>query len=198
MSAVTAVIDHLPAGAHVVVPKVMYHGVLAQFQRYETLHRLNVSYYDAGDLKEMSKAIIMDKTHLVWVETPNNPDWTVTDIKAAAKITHNSGALLVTDCTGTPPCMTQALELGADISFHSATKYLNGHSDVSAGALSVRKTGKFWGYKAIILFQMYEVICHALFNIQSLKTLNSIHVTQEFPHFSGHRFSNPPPDLISH
>ena len=144
MSAATAVIDHLPAGAHVVIPKVMYHGVLAQFQRYEALHRLNVSYYDAGNLKEMSKAIIMDKTHLVWVETPNNPDWTVTDIKAAAKIAHNSGALLVTDCTGTPPCMTQALELGADISFHSATKYLNGHSDVSAGALSVRKTGKFW------------------------------------------------------
>ena len=144
MSAATAVIDHLPAGAHVVVPKVMYHGVLAQFQRYEALHRLDVSYYDAGDLKEMSKAIIMDKTHLVWVETPNNPDWKVTDIKAAAKIAHNSRALLLTDCTGTPPCMTQALELGADISFHSATKYLNGHSDVSAGALSVRQTGKFW------------------------------------------------------
>jgi len=48
MSAATAVIDHLPAGAHVVVPKVMYHGVLAQFQRYEALCRLNVSYYNAG------------------------------------------------------------------------------------------------------------------------------------------------------
>lgn len=144
MSAATAVIEHLPAGAHVVVPDVMYHGVLDQFQTYHAKNRLDVSYYTAGNLDEMANALRQGATQLVWVETPNNPDWTVTDIAAAAEIAHGAGAKLLTDCTGTPPCATRALDFGADISFHSATKYLNGHSDVTAGALSVRDTDAYW------------------------------------------------------
>lgn len=144
MSAATAVIDHLPAGAHVVVPKVMYHGVLQQFQKYHALGRLDVSYYTAGDLNEMAAEMRPGKTHLVWSETPNNPDWAVTDIAAAADIAHKAEAKLITDCTATPPCATRALEFGADISFHSATKYLNGHSDITAGVLSVREIGPYW------------------------------------------------------
>ncbi|MEJ6404199.1 trans-sulfuration enzyme family protein [Yoonia sp. 2307UL14-13] len=149
MSACTAVIEHLPAGAHVVAPKVMYHGVLDQLQRYAAKGRLEVSYYTAGSLDELAAAT-RDGTALVWVETPNNPNWEVTDIAAAAEIAHGAGAKLLTDCTATPPCMTRALDLGADISFHSATKYLGGHSDVSAGALSVRATGDHWDDIALI------------------------------------------------
>ncbi|NNC36130.1 MAG: aminotransferase class V-fold PLP-dependent enzyme [Acidimicrobiales bacterium] len=144
MSAAMGVIEHLPAGAHVVVPRVMYHGVLHQFQTYAARGRLSVDYYEAGNLEEMASAVQNGKTALVWAETPNNPDWTVTDIKAAAGIAHAAGAKLVTDCTGTPPCATRALDFGADISFHSATKYLNGHSDITAGVLSVRETGTYW------------------------------------------------------
>lgn len=144
MSAATAIIDHLPAGAHVVVPRVMYHGVLAQFQKYHELKRLDVSYYAAGNLEELAAAMRDGETRLVWVETPNNPEWQVTDIAAAAQIAHQAGALLLTDCTGTPPCSTRALDFGADISFHSATKYLNGHSDITAGVLSVRETAPYW------------------------------------------------------
>ena len=143
MSAATAVIDHLQENAHVVVPKAMYHGVLHQFKTYEKKGRLSVSYYKAGDLNELSD-VINHNTSLVWVETPNNPDWAVTDIRKAADITHKHGAKLLTDCTGTPPCATRALNFGADISMHAATKYLNGHSDVTAGALSVRDTGPYW------------------------------------------------------
>lgn len=144
MSAAVAVIDHLPAGAHVVVPAVMYHGVLALFQSAHAKNRLDVSYYSAGNLSEMAAVMRPGATTLVWAETPNNPDWEVTDITAAAEIAHGAGAMLLTDCTATPPCMTRALDHGADISFHSATKYLNGHSDVSAGVLSVRDPGSFW------------------------------------------------------
>ena len=104
MSAATAVIDQLDAGAHVVVPDVMYHGVLQQFKMYAAKNRLDVSYYATGNLDEMAAATRKDETALVWVETPNNPDWTVTDIKAAAAIAHGAGARLLTDCTGTPPC----------------------------------------------------------------------------------------------
>nr|WP_309502977.1 PLP-dependent aspartate aminotransferase family protein [uncultured Roseovarius sp.] len=144
MSAASAVMEALPARAHVVAPDVMYHGVLQQLQKHHALGRLDVSFYSTGDLAAMQAAIRPGETALVWVETPNNPDWDVTDIAAAARIAHDAGANLFTDCTGTPPCCTRALDLGADISFHSATKYLNGHSDVTAGALSVRETGTWW------------------------------------------------------
>jgi cystathionine gamma-synthase len=144
MSACTAVIEQLSAHAHVVVPEVMYHGVLDQFKTFAAKDRLQVSYYPAGDLDAMQAQMRPGETALVWVESPNNPNWDVTDIAAAADIAHGAGAKLMTDCTGTPPIATRALELGADISFHSATKYLNGHSDVTAGVLSVRETGEFW------------------------------------------------------
>ena len=144
ISAATAVIEHLPADAHVVVPNVMYYGVLGQFQVYEAKNRLQVSYYDAGDLDDMCSKMRDGQTALVWAETPNNPNWDVTDIAAAAEIAHAAGAKLVTDCTATPPPMVRALDLGADISFHSATKYLNGHSDITGGVLSVRETGAYW------------------------------------------------------
>lgn len=144
MSACTAVIEQLPTAAHVVIPKVMYHGVLQQIQLYEAKNRIIVSSYTAGNLDELSAAIKPGKTVLVWVETPNNPNWEVTDIAGAAELAHQAGARLIADCTGTPPNLTRALEFGADFSFHSATKYLNGHSDVTAGALSVRETGAHW------------------------------------------------------
>jgi cystathionine gamma-synthase len=136
MSACTAVLEMLPALAHVVAPRVMYHGVLNQIQNFACKNRISVSFYEAGDLSSMEAVIKNGVTQLVWVETPNNPNWEVTDISSAAKLAHGAGAKLIVDATATPPTMTKSLNLGADISFHSATKYLNGHSDVSAGVLS--------------------------------------------------------------
>ena len=144
MSACTAVIEHLPTGSHIVAPKVMYHGVLHQIQTYVANGRITASYYTAGNLEELATAVAAQETTLVWVETPNNPNWEVTDIRAAADIAHAAGAKLICDCTGTPPSMTKALDFGADISFHSATKYLNGHSDITGGVLSVREVGTYW------------------------------------------------------
>ena len=144
MSACTAVLECLEPGAHVVVPKVMYHGVLQQVRNFEARGRITVSDYTAGNTDELAAAVRPGETAIVWVETPNNPNWEVTDIAAAADIAHKAGARLVSDCTATPPCITRALDFGADISFHSATKYLNGHSDVTGGVLSVRQTGPFW------------------------------------------------------
>lgn len=150
MSACTAVIDHLPAGAHVVAPKVMYYGVLQQIQTYADKGRICVDDYSAGNLAELAAAIQPGKTNLVWVETPNNPNWEVTDIAAAAELAHAAGARLLVDATATPPTMTRALDLGADISFHSATKYLNGHSDMTAGVLSVKTVDQSWDDIAMV------------------------------------------------
>ncbi|MFX0546780.1 trans-sulfuration enzyme family protein [Roseovarius sp. S1116L3] len=144
MSAANAVLEALPMGAHVVAPGVMYHGVLHQLRKHHATGRLQVDFHPVGDLDAMRAAMRPGQTALVWVETPSNPDWTVTDIAAAARVAHDAGAKLVTDCTGTPPPGCRALDHGADISFHSATKYLGGHSDVTAGSLAVREMGGMW------------------------------------------------------
>src|SRR5690606_22326003 len=81
---------------------------------------------------------------LVWVETPANPTWEVTDIAAAADAAHAAGALLCVDNTVPTPVFTRPLALGADIVMHSATKYLNGHSAVLAGALVTARDDAFW------------------------------------------------------
>jgi cystathionine gamma-synthase len=81
---------------------------------------------------------------VVWVETPANPTWEITDIARAATLAHAAGARLVVDSTVPTPVFTQPLTLGADLVMHSATKYLNGHSDVVAGALVTRATDDFW------------------------------------------------------
>lgn len=173
MSAATCVIEHLPADAHVVVPQVMYHGVLHQFQTYAAKNRLRVDYYQSGDLDDLADKL-RDDTALVWAESPNNPEWDVTDIAAAAKLAHGVGAKLLTDCTGHPPCATQALALGADISFHSATKYLGGHSDITAGVLSVRDTGAEWEELALIRKLQGTVLqsFDAFLLIRGLRTLH--------------------------
>jgi len=173
MSACTAVIEHLPTGAHVVAPEVMYHGVLHQLQTYAAKKRLTVSYYTAGNLEELAAAVRAGETALVWVETPNNPNWEVTDIAAASEIAHAAGAKLIADCTGTPPSMTQALDLGADFSFHSATKYLNGHSDVTAGVLSVKEGGDFWD-EILLIRKLQGTVLHsqdAWLLIRGMRTL---------------------------
>ncbi len=86
-------------------------------------------------------AVKPGKTKLVWVESPANPTFEVVDIVEAARIAHEAGAVLGVDGTNAPPCTTKALQFGADIVFHSATKFLNGHSDITGGAVTVREKG---------------------------------------------------------
>jgi cystathionine gamma-synthase len=93
---------------------------------------------------DVRAALRPGKTKLVWVETPANPLWTVTDIAATAQLAHDAGALLAVDSTVPTPVLTQPLALGADIVMHAATKYLNGHSDLIAGVLVTARDDDFW------------------------------------------------------
>jgi cystathionine gamma-synthase len=100
--------------------------------------------FEGGDLASLERAMAR-RPGLVVVETPSNPWLTVVDIAAAAAIAHAAGALLAVDSTAATPMVTRPLEHGADIVMHSATKALNGHSDVLAGALAVREPdGPLW------------------------------------------------------
>ena len=139
MAAATSVILALEAGAHIVASKVMYWGFrnwLGGTSRYG----YTVDFVDTSDLAALRAAVRPGKTKLVWIETPANPLWTITDIAAAAEIAHTAGASLAVDSTVATPVLTRPLTLGADIVMHSATKYLNGHSDVIGGALAGRES----------------------------------------------------------
>jgi len=83
----------------------------------------------------MAQAIRPGVTKLVWIETPSNPTCAITDVAASARCAHAAGAILAVDSTVSTPVLTQPVTLGADLVLHSATKYLNGHSDVVAGAI---------------------------------------------------------------
>jgi cystathionine gamma-synthase len=136
MSAAIALMLGLGAGAHVVAPKVMYWSFRNWLANEAPAHGLSVDFVDAEDLEAIAAAVRPGRTKLVWLETPSNPLWGVSDIAGAATIAHSAGALLAVDSTCATPVFTRPLLLGADIVMHSATKYLNGHSDLIAGALA--------------------------------------------------------------
>ena len=125
----------LTPGNHVVAPKVMYWSLRNWLAGFAQQWGLQVDFVDADRADAIAAAVRPGATKLVWIETPANPTWDVTDIAAVADIAHRAGALLGVDSTVGTPVLTRPIELGADIVMHSATKYLNGHSDVIAGAL---------------------------------------------------------------
>ncbi|MDR6264037.1 PLP-dependent aspartate aminotransferase family protein [Roseobacter sp. N2S] len=144
MSASVAVVESLPPQAHVVAQSMMYHVGLQWLDRQADRGVISVDHFPAGDMDGLKAALKPGQTKLVWIETPANGDWSITDIAAAAELAHAAGAILMVDSTAAPPCTTKPLDLGADISFHSATKYMGGHSDFTAGVLSARKDMPLW------------------------------------------------------
>ncbi len=144
MAAATAVFQALSPGDHVVVPRVMYWALRAWLLGDATRWGLQVELADMADAARLAAAIRPGRTRLVWIETPANPTWDVTDLPAAIEAAHRAGALVAVDNTVPTPVFTRPLELGADLVMHSATKFLNGHSDVLAGALVTPRDDEFW------------------------------------------------------
>ncbi|UZF90520.1 trans-sulfuration enzyme family protein [Bosea sp. NBC_00550] len=144
MAAATAVFQALSPGDHVVASKVMYWALRAWLLTEATRWGLSVEFVETDDLTALKAAVKPGVTKLIWVETPSNPLWTITDIAGAAEIAHQAGARLAVDSTCASPVHTRPLTLGADIVMHAATKVLNGHSDVVAGALCAREDDEFW------------------------------------------------------
>lgn len=136
MAAATTAFLALERPAHVVVPTVMYWGLKKWLAEDAPGLGIEAAFVDATSIETIRAAIRPGSTRMVWIETPANPTWGLSDIAAASAIAHEAGALLGVDSTVATPVLTQPLALGADIVMHSATKYLNGHSDVLAGALA--------------------------------------------------------------
>jgi cystathionine gamma-synthase len=144
MAAATAVFQALAPGDHVLAPRVMYWSLRNWLMGFATQWGLQVELVDMDRPQAVQAALRPGRTKLVWVETPANPLWTVTDIAETARLAHAAGALLAVDSTVATPLLTQPLALGADLVMHAATKYLNGHSDLIAGVLVTREDSDTW------------------------------------------------------
>ena len=144
MAAATAVFQALAPGDHVLAPKVMYWSLRNWLMNFATHWGLDVELIDMTDPAAVQAAIRPGTTKLVWVETPANPLWTITDIAATAAIAHAAGARLAVDSTVASPVLSQPLTLGADLVMHAGTKYLNGHSDLISGVLVTRVDDEAW------------------------------------------------------
>jgi cystathionine gamma-synthase len=144
MAAATAVFQSLLPGDHVLVSRVLYWGVRKWLAEFALTWGLDIEFVDIVDLQALRAAIRPGRTRLVWVETPANPTWEITDIAAVCRIAHAAGARVAVDNTVPTPVHTRPMELGADLVVHSASKYLNGHSDVLAGAVLTARADPFW------------------------------------------------------
>ena len=144
MAGITTLFQTIPRGAHVVANETMYYNTRTWLQRMRDRGEITLALFDAVDPASLRKCLTGVKADLVWIETPSNPTWDCVDIAEAAKLAHAAGAVLGVDATVTGAVTTRPLTLGADFVFHSATKYLNGHSDVLAGVLVAREASKRW------------------------------------------------------
>ncbi len=143
-AAATAVFQSLLPGDHVLVSRILYWGVRKWLAEFGVAWGLDVEFVDTSDPDAVEAAIRRGRTRLLWVETPANPTWDVTDLAAVTRIAHAADVRVAVDNTVATPVLTRPIALGADLVVHSATKYLNGHSDVLAGAVVTASRGPFW------------------------------------------------------
>ena len=144
LAAIQAVFETVKPGSHVVVPKIMYFGALLWLRRMAEHKGLTIDQFDQNDIGSLGATVKPRRTKLVWLESPANPTFEVVDIAEAARIAHDAGALIGIDGTNAPPCTTRPIEFGADLVTHSATKFLNGHSDITGGVVTcARKDALF-------------------------------------------------------
>ncbi|HZF68604.1 MAG TPA: PLP-dependent transferase [Gemmatirosa sp.] len=132
MGCLDSIMKLFRAGDHIVCSDNVYGGTFRLFDKLLQHFGLTFSYVDARDPQRIADAMT-PATRGVFVETPTNPLMWLTDLRAAADVAHRGGALLVVDNTFATPYFQRPLELGADIVWHSTTKYLNGHSDLVGG-----------------------------------------------------------------
>ena len=136
MAAIAAVFRALPGGTTVLVQSQIYWGTTKWLREFCARRSVTLIEADLSDIGQAQSLCAHHQPDLVFIETPSNPWLRTTDIALVAEATHAAGGRLVVDATAATPILTRALDFGADIVMHSATKGINGHSDVLAGVLA--------------------------------------------------------------
>lgn len=143
-AAAAAVFQALAPGDGVLAPRSMYWALRTWIGEFAATWGLTLDSYANASIDDLATKSRTLRPRLIWIETPANPTWEITDIAAASELAREVGAVVAVDSTAATPLLTRPLELGAQIVMHSATKYLNGHSDVIAGALATVRDGDLW------------------------------------------------------
>ncbi len=148
-AATAAVFMALNPGEHVIAPTDAYYGTQRLLREQFGPWGLQYTLVDMTDPRQ-AEAARRSRTRLVWVETPSNPQWKVTDIARLAGLAHEIGARCVCDNTVATPALQRPLNFGADLVMYASTKFLGGHADVMGGALVTRVDDDFWAKVARI------------------------------------------------
>ena len=143
-AAAAAVFQSCAPGDAVLAPRSMYWALRQWLLQFAAPWGLRIQLYDNASLDDLAQKTRASRPRLIWIETPANPPWDITDIAAASELAREVGGIVAVDYTVATPLLTRPLELGARIVMHSATKYLNGHSDVIAGALATAEDDERW------------------------------------------------------
>ncbi len=139
LAAESVIIDTLPKGSHIIATDDLYGGTFRLFDKVKReLQDLKITYVDMTDESAVVQAI-KSNTRLIWVETPTNPLLKIIDLEKIAVIATAHGLISVCDNTFASTYLQKPLTLGFDLVVHSATKYLNGHSDIVAGVIVARQ-----------------------------------------------------------
>jgi cystathionine gamma-synthase len=143
MGAGTALMQSMPAGAHVILPDDSYYSFRAVAADFFSKWNLSFDIVGMENIDAVRRAM-RPQTKLVWMESPSNPLMRVVDIAALCALARERGAMSIVDGTFATPALQRPIELGADIVLHSTTKYLGGHSDVQGGALTLARRGELF------------------------------------------------------
>ena len=143
MAAVAAALRTVPNGGRVVQQSGIYWGTTKWTREFCARRDIALAEVDASDTSALAEAL-REPADIVWIETPSNPYLKVADIAACADLARGAGAALIVDATAATPVLLNPLAFGADMVMHSATKAINGHSDVLAGALVTRERDRRW------------------------------------------------------
>ena len=196
VAAISACVELLSPGDHVIAMNDLYGGTVRLFNEIKTISQgIEVTYVDMTDMQNVLEAKT-DKTKMIFVETPTNPLLRVVDLSAIADFAKAENILSVCDNTFASPYVQQPLNHGIDIVLHSATKYLGGHSDLIAGALVIGKKDDALVSKMANIVNSLGPITGAFDSYLILRSLKTLAVRMErhsenamaiAKHFEGHK-----------
>ena len=178
MAATATVLDLLDAGDHVVARDDLYGGTFRLFERVRRRSAgLDFSFVDFSDPQAL-RAALTPRTKMIWIETPSNPLLKLIDLKAVAELGKSRGVLTVADNTFASPYIQRPIEHGFDLVLHSATKYLNGHSDMVGGAVVVG-TNQQLGDRLAFLQNAVGAISGPFDSFLALRGLKTLHLRMQ-------------------
>ena len=176
LAATATLLDCLDTGDHVIASDDMYGGTFRLFERVRRRSAgLTFSYVDMTEPKNI-RAAVTSRTKLIWVETPSNPLLKLVDLEQVATIGRGLGAITVADNTFASPYVQRPLELGFDVVMHSATKYLNGHSDIIGGVVVTGSGNTEWSDRLAFLQNAVGGIASPFDSFLALRGLKTLHL----------------------